>query len=473
MLILSVIDIIAVLVGLFFVVVLPGFYAKRMRDRSLTPFGLKLATFTSNPVNRRRMAAVVVFLAAFGVYIGNGSALPSGDTVPGKLIPISILKEHNMDMNEFVDSIYPGERYCMRDVGGRMLSSYPLGAVFTALPIYSVAHVLDPHIFGRRMSDFFDPGYGNERENVASFMEDLSSAIIAAFSVMLVWLIARFRLAVGPSFLITLGYALGTSIMSSASQALWTHGPSCLALTMFFYGVLKDNSGKGLIFVAGAAAAWAVFCRPTNILPLLVMAPWIVWNCRWKTLCLAGGGILVTAVTSAVNYSLYGHILGGYAGHRLMFESFNMEAVAGVLFSPSRGLFVFSPFLLLAVFLGAIVVRKRPSSYSLACVAGASVYVMIYGFWPDWGAGFSFGPRLLCDLVPFLIIPLIEGFDLVQRNRPLMAIFVTLLIFSCFVHVLGVYRGDNGWNGEIYRDQKTSCLLTWEDSQLIWTVFRQ
>ena len=412
----------------------------------------------------------LVFLVAFGLYMGNGRGWPSGDTVPGKLVPISILVEKNLDMDEFAQAISPGTRYCMIDVKGHKYSSYPLGPAFTALPIYTIEYLADPDVFGEGMRRFREAPFGNDVTTTASRLEKRSAAIITALSAVFIWLICGQRLPVSAAILLTVGYAFGTSLMSSASQALWTHGPACLALTVMFYGLLKDRASRWLHVVVGIAAAWAVFCRPTNVLPILVLAPWVVWNCRGRAVWIALGGVAVFGATSALNFSIYGSILGGYAGHRGMFESFSGEALAGILFSPSRGLFVFSPFLLLAVGLGLVAAVKRPTGYAAGCLLAAVAYVVLYAFWPDWGAGFSFGARLLCDVVPFLVMTLILSFDYVRQHRAVMAVYLVLLALSVWVNVRGAYRKSDDWNGEIFARQERSLLWQVKDSQWTWTV---
>lgn len=416
------------------------------------------------------VSGLVVFLAAFGIYMGNGRGLPSGDTVPGKLLPISMLTEKNLDLNEFEKGIYPGKRYCLRTVKKRKLSSYPLGAAFTALPVYTVAYLAVPHIFGSELHKAYESEYGDEEQTVASTMEDLSSAVIAALSALLIWLICRARLPVPSSALITFAYACGTPVMSTASQALWSHGASCLSLALMFYLLLRKESGRLLLALAGAAAGWAVFCRPTNALPILVLGLWVLMNCRWRTIWIGIGGLVVFAATSWLNYAVYGHILGGYAGHGTLAARFNWEALAGVLVSPSRGLFIFSPFLLASFVLGIASLLRRPSGYSGGALIAACAYILTYAFWPDWGGGFSFGPRLMCDAVPFLMIPLILEFDMIRRRRIITGLFTVLVALSCLVHVLGVYRGDGDWNGTIYAVQKPEKLWWVKDSQWKWTV---
>ncbi|MDA0322329.1 MAG: hypothetical protein O2923_06380 [Verrucomicrobia bacterium] len=356
--------------------------------------------------------ALMVGSCAFAVYMGNGMPLPTGDTVPGRLLPISMLVEHDLDMDEFAESIGPGKRYCMITRDGRKLSSYPLGAAFTALPIYAIGAVVSPGLFTEGMRPYFKRRFGDEsRDTVASRMEDRAAALITTLSVIVLWLLARSRLGVWAALSLTVAFGCGTSLFSSTSQALWSHGPSCLALMLMLFLLMSPREHWALLFLAGACAGWAFFCRATNAVPIAILGPWILgrhWkHQRWTGF--AAGLVVVLFATSWLNLHLYGQLLGGAAARARRMEQIEWEALMGLLFSPSRGLFVYSPFLLFAVVLGALQLGTRPKELGGMCLLGGVATVLLYSAWPKWGGGFSFGPRLLTDVIPLLMIPLIQG----------------------------------------------------------------
>jgi hypothetical protein len=107
----------------------------------------------------------------------------------------------------------------------------------------------------------------------------------------------------------------------------------------------------------------------------------------------------------AYNLQLVGHIVGAYAlapapgffGHNLV------EGIAGLLFSPTRGLFVFSPFLLFVPLCLPLVLRDR-ATRGLTVVLGVAIIgqLTLYGI-SDWRQGISWGPRWQTDMLPILV----------------------------------------------------------------------
>ena len=80
------------------------------------------------------------------------------------------------------------------------------------------------------------------------------------------------------------------------------------------------------------------------------------------------------------------------------------EALIGQWLSPSRGLFVFSPILLLAI--GGVVLKIRrqqwqPLDTLLISIIG--LHWIVISLWCNWWVGVSFGPRIWSDMLPYLV----------------------------------------------------------------------
>src|SRR5262249_31545994 len=111
--------------------------------------------------------------------------------------------------------------------------------------------------------------------------------------------------------------------------------------------------------------------------------------------------------------------------------------IAGLLASPGKGLFVFSPFLL---FLGGL----RRSCFSpgperrLAAALGLGVVAQVVMLGAtDFRAGWCYGPRFLVDALPilvFLLAPPVEGLA-----GPLRSVSVAFVAFSIGVQIVGVF----------------------------------
>ena len=120
-------------------------------------------------------------------------------------------------------------------------------------------------------------------------------------------------------------------------------------------------------------------------------------------------------------------------------ERFDAEwwfGISGLIAGPARGIIWYSPALLLAIPSAKLFWRQARPVF-LFCVTLSLLYVLLYGKWYMWHGGYSWGPRFLAPILPFLALltgPIIEqtfvhraggligafrhlGFGLVFRGR--------------------------------------------------------
>jgi hypothetical protein len=119
----------------------------------------------------------------------------------------------------------------------------------------------------------------------------------------------------------------------------------------------------------------------------------------------------------------------------------------GVLVSPSRGLFVYSPVLVFSIY-GAIRALTHPAWAALRPFAAAAAALSIlYAKWSAWWGGWCFGPRLLIDVLPvacLLLLPALEGLRASRLGR---AAFALTLVAALFNSALGTLAYDLvGWD---------------------------
>jgi hypothetical protein len=131
------------------------------------------------------------------------------------------------------------------------------------------------------------------------------------------------------------------------------------------------------------------------------------------------------------------------------------------LFSPSRGLFIYTPWVLFSCW-GIIAVfaasqeRTLYRYLALAAIGETIVYAKYYYWWGGW----CFGPRYFADLMPILTILLIPILKPLMQRSVLKYIFILLVTLSFGVQVVGAYFR---FNLEIHPNQ----LWSWRDSQLV------
>jgi hypothetical protein len=86
---------------------------------------------------------------------------------------------------------------------------------------------------------------------------------------------------------------------------------------------------------------------------------------------------------------------GGFSGRFF-------AGLAGLLASPSRGLFVFSPVLLASVAGAILAWRSKPEL--LRYLATGTISVLLYSCWGEWWGGSTFGYRIILEVAPALVL---------------------------------------------------------------------
>ena len=300
-------------------------------------------------------------------------------------------------------------------------------------------------------------------------------------------------------------FAFGTSAYSTAGRALWQHTPSLLLLSLAMWcavrvqpafcvsltshsdvGDTQNAEGRVDPWVVGLAAALtgAAIVRPTNLGVALVLLAWVLVRRRGQWVpTLASvlvGGVVVSGAFVLVSQALLGRWLPEYySAGRLRFGEWIPEAVAANVVSPSRGLLIASPFLLLAIPGTWIVWRHRERDHRALVVAlwaGIAVVTASVSAFPQWWAGHSFGPRFMTETVPLMFVLALPAWDAVfaadrlragapRRSRSVAAVVaVTVLaVWSIGFHASGSVAGVTGcWN--LYPDDIDS------DPSRVWSV---
>jgi hypothetical protein len=419
------------------------------------------------------LGSLLIGVTAFLLYlhIGHFRAWPSGDTISSKLLPISILEQGDTDLREFVVGIPGARRYCVRDVGDHAYSMYPVGTPLTALPIYAVFAAAFPDAFHSWTWAYAIPD-GDNLPNVANFMEQFTAALIAALAVVVFWHIClRLTKDRSASLWFTVAYGVGTSLLSTASIALWQHGPACLFLGLMFLFLLRSEEGeRWSLVIAGLSAGWAYVCRPTVAVILAVLSLWVLLKFRWRTVWFLVACAVPSIGVMVWNHAMYGSMIGGYGRFLSDFVAFDWRVFPTLLFSPSRGLFVFSPFLLFALGMGLRRLWSAPLGLSAFCLYSAAAAAVFFSFWLAWSAGSSFGSRYMCEATLFLCLILPLGYRSVRVPRALREAFILAVLLSCYIHIMGARYGDDGWTIDAFRGDNVEAMWRCRDSQLAWTV---
>lgn len=391
-----------------------------------------------------RTRSLLLLAIALTAYLANGRTIGAGDTLPAAYLPWTLLRHGTFDLGGFRD-LYEGDAhrtyplmdgipYYLLHRSGRYLSAYGPGTGVLATPLYA------PFVL-------WGVPAGPEW---ASRLEKVSAAIITALSVVVLFRALAMVTSRGWAFAIALVYALGTSSLSASSQGLWQHGPSQLFLSLVVYCLVKGVTDGRYLGYAGLPMAAAAVMRSTDLLLVVPPALWIVYAHRRRARDLLLWALPPLAALAAYQVAVVGVSDRGL-GHTevapwaLFVQTPWGDGLPGVLISPSRGLFVYSPVLLFSL-IGVVAVWRGGPAVWRALTVGLPLVVLLVAKWVMWWGGHSWGPRLLSDLAPILCFFLYPVVPLLDRHRLAKAVFVLFALWSVSAHALGAWVYDRRWD---------------------------
>ncbi len=173
---------------------------------------------------------------------------------------------------------------------------------------------------------------------------------------------------------------------------------------------------------AGALLGLAVISEYPAAVPAGVLVLCAVLPAPRRALALAAGGAPFVALLGAYDLACFGGVFELSSAHERAagFRSLASAGLFGIslpspeillrlLADPSKGLLVFSPFLLL--WPGVVLSSRRnvSSAGRLALGLVPLSLLLLYAGYPNWHGGFSVGPRYLVAALPFLVFPFAFG----------------------------------------------------------------
>jgi hypothetical protein len=412
---------------------------------------------------------VLLFLGLTVVYHANLRPVDSGDSLPASLIPFSVVLDHAVTLDRFVPWLGGHVWYArnvIQEAHAHYFSRFPIGTPLLVSPLY-----IPIAFFGLYN---WDPG---SLAVFARIAQKFSAAAIAAFSAVVLLVLLK-RITTAPwAWCLTLVYAIATETWSISGQALWQHGPAELAIIGSFLCLERwseNRSGGFWLWMCGVCTAAAFIFRPTNLvlLPaafgalLLARAP-LAQHLRFLAAPVLGGFLL-----ALYNLYVFRHLSGGYAVGLLSGSA--VTGIAGLFLSPGRGLLVYTPvalFALCAFFPRAAAARREHKPLLISAVIFIILDSLITSRSVMWWGGFCWGPRMLTELVPSLIVLMALGLPVIERPWPRRA-FAVLALYSALIQTVGAFFYPKGhWDaGPPSVDAAPARVWDWRDNPIARTV---
>ena len=364
--------------------------------------------------------------------------------------------------------------WMLRLPDGHRISLYPVVQAVLITPLYV------PAVVALRVMGWTDA----RLDYAAKVMEKVVASLLASLSVSLLFLLLRRRPTTPVALVLTLAYAFGTTTWVISSQALWQHGMGKLLVigTLLLLAGPDARRGSSLQVCCGLVAAnrppdvilaaalgvyglywagWSGGLQPTEALGTLI--PGARWakahrSTAHRAALFAAGAALPMALVLLYNLTIAGHILGGYGlmGDASFFHHGLASGVAGLLVSPTRGLFVFSPFLLFLFLVWRHWPRDRNERILTVAMGVACVIQILFYAKADWraawrGAAFPDRPRADARLDAVPVVASLQRFGrIVFLLMVSGAIVIEAVGAFCYTGLTdsGIFAGDMraAWN---------------------------
>jgi hypothetical protein len=422
-------------------------------------------------------ASLVLGIAVALVYLANGREIGAFDTVPTTLLPLSIVRGDGLRLDRFRPlflRVWGTPRpVFVTESAGHLISSYPVGPALVALPLVASQVVV---------MDSARPTW--DRDPIRAFEDNrrMGKCAAAVLSALVAVALHRLLLGMGLSRVASptvLATSLGSTLWSVASQALWQHGPAALFLTLTMLLLRLPPISRRRLMTGGLTTALLVVVRAIDVIFALVVLAWVA-RVYWRQLpWFLAAPVVLGLVLVGSNLYYFGSLAGGQDQIERQHSRLHgvggpwsgnvTEGMAGTLLSPSRGLFVFSPWIALAVATAPVAVKKiAKGSLAKWLVLALVPYLYLLSKYAVWWAGGSFGPRYWTDALPLFGVMLACALDWAWgRSRLLVALLAVTILMSVAIHAIGAFCYPSTWN--FYPtdiDLDHARLWDWRDTEL-------
>lgn len=394
----------------------------------------------------------------------------SSDTNPRYELAKSITDYHRLSVPENINSTVQGK-------DGKYYSFYGIGQSILFIPLY---------LTGKGVSLALP---GLEKDYINEFAASFINAVFTALTCILLFV---FGLTIGyskkTSFLVSLIYGFATIAIVYAKDSYEHPLEAFFILLAVFctYLYVKKKNLKWLVISAVSMGFEIITRLPPIFLVPLIFGYVILHKSNFpstgklkKDLLVFGISILPFIIFILwYNYFRFGSIfetgyqrVWGQDFTAIFFTNPVLNGIYGLMFSPGKGLLFYTPVLILSLASWKFF-HKKDKFLSLLFISIILFYILFYAkTWKGY-EGWSWGPRYVFPVIPFIILPLgaLMESEYFKTKKYIKPITTALILLSFIIQIPAVlvnyqrylyvaYNESTLFNGTIINNPKYSHII--------------
>lgn len=291
---------------------------------------------------------------------------------------------------------------------------------------------------------------GHFERFIVSFFNVIVGALSGLF---FFYLILRITQSVTVSFYTTFIYSFGSLIFSYTGT--FFSEPLCalfiiLSFLFMFKNEENEKSNKQKLknyFYSGIFLGLAITSHISAVLSVPFYYMFILGQqskIKFEIKCFIRSGLyfsiglaIFIVLLLYYNYIRFGNIFetGRSADPLFHYAIYTnpLPGIFGLLLSSGKGLFIYSPIVLLSIIFWKPFHKKYPH-LSIAILGMIFTRIIFLASRSDWHSGFALGPRYLLIIIPFLFIPIAIGLkDIIEKQKLKHFILISVFSFLCII----------------------------------------
>lgn len=328
---------------------------------------------------------------------------------------------------------------------------FPLGSSILSVPIVGIANTLGINVLAED-----------------ALLQRLMAAVSSALTLFLMLRIGmRWRKDWGGWFVPSL-FWFGTALSTATGTSLESHNFAIVFALLAIDHVLAMGEDRSFRVwgIIGIALFCAYLTRPTFAVFAVYLLLWLFILSR--PMAIKAGIMLGFLLGCFVVMSLkiYGQILPEYYLPKRLTGGQPLVALIGNLVSPARGVFVYSSFILLVWLFPRALRDQQGRGWLIIALLWPLSHLLIISRFPHWWGGHSYGPRLMIDCLPGLLLLTLNQWPSLSMTKSCKLrslLLMTAILFSLYANfwqgMFNLYGAH--WSNAPDIDEHPEYLFDW------------